>query len=250
MDNQQRNLIISEYKSGISANKISIKYNKNIGSIMYLLRKNNIHIRSISESVNLHYSNNTNRDKIIFNSNFEQFIIGLMCGDGSLRLTKKSLYPHYNHTDKHKTYLIYLKKIFQDYGIVCGNITKNKSNNTYRFQTETLKSYLEVYNKFYINSTRKKVENINITPIILYNWYIGDGNIKKNKDSKNISTEITCKYYCKNIESQFKTIFGSDCKYHFTSQKYYFPVKYRNMFLDYIGNCKDDDYQYKFIRNK
>lgn len=250
MDNQQRNLIISEYNSGISANKISKKYNKNISSIMYLLRKNNVKIRSISEGVNNYLSENTNRDDIIFSKEFESKLIGLLCGDGSLRKTKRSKYPHYNHTDKNKEYLTYLVNIFTENGIKCGNISKNKLNNTYRFQTQTLKSYDKFYNLFYPSSNRKKVINIKINNIILYNWYIGDGNVSKNKDSKNVGTEISCKYYCEKMERQLQIIIGERCKYHKKSQKYYIPVEYRNSFLDYIGKCNIGCYNYKFIRNK
>lgn len=250
MDNQQRNLIISEYKSGISANKISKKYNKNISSIMYLLRKNNVKIRSISENVNRHLSENTNRDILIFSKKFKSILIGLLCGDGSLRKTKNSIYPYYSHTDKNKDYLESLIDLFKSNSIKCSNITFNKNNNTYRFQTETLKSYNEIYKIFYKTSSRKKVINIKLNPIILYNWYIGDGSVKKNNDSKNVATEIACKYYCEFIEKQLQNIFGIDCKYHKSSQKYYIPVKYRNDFLNYIGKCKTKCYLYKFIRNE
>ena len=54
MGNQQQNFnnqIINEYLSGESANKLSKKYNKNISSIMYLLRKSNVTIRSIGDNV-------------------------------------------------------------------------------------------------------------------------------------------------------------------------------------------------------
>lgn len=251
MGDQQQNLrIISEYESGISANKLSKKYNKNISSIMYLLRKNNVIIRSISENVNKHFNSlNKNREFLKLSIELNEFFIGLLCGDGCLRMNYQAKYPNYIHTDKNKEYIDWLINILESQGIKCSKVWINKISGCYTFQTERLKAFEKLYKIFYNNTTKKQIYNIKLTPLILKNWYIGDGHAKKSIDSKNLSTVITSKFYCKNIEKQLKNIFGEECKYHHSSKYYYIPVKYRNNFLDYIGECEVDCYQYKFIRN-
>lgn len=255
MENQQRNFnlnkqIITEYSQGESANKLSKKYNINICTIMRLLRKEQISIRTISENVNKALSlEEPNRESLIFDNSFKQMLIGLLCGDGSLRLVAKGKYPQYIHTDKNIEYIKWLKQQFENYSIKCSIVWYNKQTNCYSFQTQTLKAYEELYKMFYKNSPKKKVFNVIINPIVLKHWYIGDGNVKKNKDSKNKGTEITCKWYCPNIESQLINIFGEGCKYHQSSQKYYIPIKYRNMFIEYIGKNEVECYNYKFIKN-
>lgn len=251
MGNQQQNLsIISEYESGVSANKLSKKYNKNIRSVMDLLRRNNVVIRSISENVNRHLNTlNKNRESLELSEYLNEFFTGLLCGDGCLRMNHQAKYPNYIHTDKNREYIDWLRNTIEAHGIKCSKVWVNKRSGCYAFQTERLKAFEELYKIFYPNTTKKQVYDIKITPLILRNWYIGDGHAKKSMDSKNISTAIASKFYCVNIEKQFKDIFGAECKYHHGSKDYYIPVKYRNNFLDYIGECEVDCYQYKFIRN-
>lgn len=256
MDNQQRNFendknrIVEMYLNGTSANKLSKMYNKNISSIVWLLRSKNVTIRSVKESVNMQLnSENSKRENLTVTNKFYQKLIGLLCGDGSLRKTIKSKYCIYTHTDKHLDYIENLKREFESQGIKVSKIWKNKTSGCYAFQTQSLKMYDDLYRLFYGDSSKKKVLNIILTPTILYNWYVGDGSVKSSKDSKNVATEISCKWYCPYIEKQLQNRFGKGCKYHHSSLKYYIPVKYRNAFLDYIGECKESCYLYKFVRN-
>lgn len=256
MDDQQRNFendkerIVQMYIDGTSANKLSKMYNKNISSIVWLLRSRNVPIRSVKQSVNMQLNlENPERKNLTVTNNFYQKLIGLLCGDGSLRKGVKSKYCIYTHTDKHLGYIENLKKEFESQGIKVSKIWKNKESGCYMFQTQSLKMYDDLYRLFYRDSSKKKVINIILTPTILYNWYVGDGSVKSPKDSKNVATEISCKWYCPYIEKQLQNRFGEGCKYHHSSLKYYIPVKYRNTFLDYIGECKESCYLYKFVRN-
>lgn len=256
MDNQQRNFnfkkqeIIDLYLQGVSANQLSKMYSKNISSIVFMLRKNNIQIRTVKEGLNLKLNlNNKNRENLVFTKEQIEFIKGLLCGDGCLRLVRRGKYPYYTHTDKNKEYVNYLIDYFKTIKVKCSDIWINEKSGCFCFQTETLKAFETLYNIFYKTSSKKIVKDILITPTILKNWYIGDGNVKKCTGSKNIATEITCKWYCPFIEKQFKVLFGEECKYHKSSQKYYFPVKYRNNFIDYIGSNSVGCYNYKFLKN-
>ena len=68
---------------------------------MRLLRKEEVSIRSISDNVNKALSSEEpNRESLTFDNNFKQMLIGLLCGDGCLRLAINGKYPQYIHTDK------------------------------------------------------------------------------------------------------------------------------------------------------
>lgn len=122
MGNQQQNLnnqIIQDYLNGDSGNKLSKKYNKNISSIMYLLRKNNIPIRTIGENV---VRSKYNKKDINFSQDFCQTLIGLLMGDGSLRVHNKGKNPYYTHTDKNLEAIEHFKNIFEGQGIKVSKI--------------------------------------------------------------------------------------------------------------------------------
>lgn len=141
MDKNTKEEIIEKYLSGISANQICIEKSINISSVMYLLRKNNIPIRSISENVNNYYTKKKNCI-INFDEELNDILLGNLLGDGSIRLSMVNCI--YTHTDKHLEYVEWIKDIFnlrerrsttiisksyRDYGIVW-SITKVIVNTT------------------------------------------------------------------------------------------------------------------------
>lgn len=248
MGNQQQNLnnqIIQEYLSGDSGNKLSKKYNKNISSIMYLLRKNNIPIRSIGENV---MKAKYNKKDLTFSKDFCQILTGLLMGDGSLRIHKKGKNPYYTHTDKNLEAINYFKDIFEKQGIKVSQIWVNKISKCYCFQTESIKEFIEYYNLFYPIDTKKRLPNINITPLILKYWYIGDGSVKKQKGTSNNACQISNKWGNSFILKQFQSLFSSSCNYYKdgVGGSFYIPYKGFIKMLIYIGDCPLTCYQYKW----
>ena len=251
MDNQQQNFnnqIINEYLSGESANKLSKKYNKNISSIMYLLRKNNIPIRSIGDNViKVKY----NKNHINFTLTFKEFLICSLIWDCSLRIIKKGRNPYYTHTDKNKQAILYFKQIFEKEGIKTSKIWINKHSKCYCFQTEARKEFLEFYNLFYPNTSKKELPNINLTPTILLFWYMGDGSIKKQKGTLNNACQISNKFGNSFILNQLKSLFNNNSNYYKEKNRqvglFYIPHKGFIKFIDYIGECPIECYKYKWI---
>ena len=72
--------IIKDYKSGISTSQISKNYNVHPTAINYLLRKQNIKIRSMSEASRTYRINYTYFDNI--NTKEKAYILGLLYADG------------------------------------------------------------------------------------------------------------------------------------------------------------------------
>lgn len=249
MDNQQQNFnnqIIEEYLNGVSANELAKKFNKNISSIMYLLRKNNINIRSIGENVtNYHIKNSPERYNLMLTQLQKEFVIGLLLGDGSLRVSKTAKMPYYIHTDKNLEYIEFLKKEFELIGISCGNIRLSKYNNCYSFQTKSYMCFQEIYDIFYPNKKRI-LPDIKITSTILKYWYIGDGSLCKQQQTNRKRISIACIHFNNYILNQLKELFGSNCNYY-KSFHYHIPSTHVVKFLNFIGNCPVECYKYKWL---
>ena len=251
MDNQQQNLnnqIIQDYLSGESGNKLSQKYNKNISSIMYLLRKNNIPIRSIGDNV---VTSKYNKQNITFTNEFVEILTGLLMGDGSLRIHNKGRNPYYTHTDKNLEAIQHFKQVFEIQGIKVSNIWINKISKCYFFQTEALKEFKDFYNLFYPVDTKKRLPNINLTPLILKYWYIGDGSIKKQNGTQNNSCNISNKWGNNFILNQLKSLFNHSCNYYKDERRncgsFYISHKGFIKMLEYMGDCPMKCYEYKWV---
>jgi len=202
MDNQQRNSnlleeIKTKYENGESMNKLSQEYSLNIGTIRRELIKLGITPRSVKESVKKFNKKN----EINFSGIFTQQLIGMLLGDGGLRLVPKGINPYFQYTDKHKEVIEYIMNLFSENGIKCGNIQINRQSGCYSFQTETRPEFLDLYNLFYPkeimdtqSQNRKILPNIVLTNINLLWWYIGDGEVKKQNGTLNNAGAITCKH--------------------------------------------------------
>lgn len=264
IDNQQRNnnpnitnsinLIIELYNNGYSQQQLGKMYNVSNATIRYYLLKNNITIRDLKESCKKNVNN-----KVIYIDEFlSENLIGWILGDGGLRLQKRAKNPHFIYCDKKYEHIIYIKNILNEYNINC-NITQNKNSLCFQLQTENLSIFNVYYKLFYgydglneNNEKRKILPNIKISPIILLNWFIGDGGAKKGSKTYNNSAAITCKFYNDFIFKQLYYLFGIKVyKVRDRNEyKYYFSNKSFKKLLDYIGLCPVDCYRYKWITRR
>ena len=247
-------LIYDKYINGNSLIELSNEFNYNIGTIRNFLKRNQVHIRNVKESVVKFQKQSTiNIDEFL-----EQNLIGWILGDGGLRLFKKSLNPVFNYCDKHLDYVNYVSETLNSYNIKT-NISFNKNNLCYQLQSETRPEFHKYYNLFYgyeglneNNQKRKILPNIKLTPIILKNWYIGDGSSSKYSDCSSHRGSISCKFKNEYILNQLKDIckYGCGCyvnKYNGKiSYKYSFGYHSLIEFLNYIGDCPVDSYKYKW----
>lgn len=178
-----------------------------------------------------------------------------MLGDGGMRLTNHAINPYFIYTDKHEDHILYVGNILKKYNIKY-NITKNKTSGCYQLQSETRPEFHKYYSLFYgydglneNNQKRKILPNIELTPLILKNWYIGDGGSSRYSKSYNHRGFIIDKYKNDYILNQLNKITGN-CKCYCHSNKtykYYFNNKSLIKLLEYIGECPVESYKYKWI---
>ena len=254
MDNQQQNLnnlIIEKYLSGISANKIAKELNLNVSTIVNRLRKNGIQIRTIKEGVKLSHQ----KEPIIFSQEFKEILNGLIMGDGCLYIPTNGTTPMYNHTDKNYEAIMYYKNLFEQQGIKTSNVwyREDNGNGRYSFQTECREEFRQHYELFYPIDGKKRLPNIDLTPLTLIHWYIGDGSVKKvGKGTLNNAVLITNKWGNPYILKQIQELFHENSKYYELKlyRNFYIPHKGMQKFLDYIGKCPIECYKYKWITRR
>lgn len=241
------NELIREYESGVSANKISIREGINIATLIYNLRKMNVTIRSSSEGVDKYYDSQ-GRNKIVLSNELREIILGNLLGDGCIRKGKSNIRNSYSHVDKNLEYILWLESKFNDSGIETYHNQSKQKSRCFYFQTNTYDVFSEFRNMFYKNDKRITPKNIELTPIILRQWFISDGTA-----SKQLERVFIAKYSTDdNLLSQLKYLFGDSCAYYpeqgRNTGKYYIPRKYLDSFYSYIGKSPVKCYEYKWKR--
>ena len=270
MDNQQQNetikiiwegktikkehliYIIDEYINGKSLSELGKELSYNIATIRRFLINNNIKIRDVKESVSKFHKQST----LVFDDYFRSNFIGWILGDGGLRIPKAGINPKFHYTDKKKDYIDYICSILTKYNIHY-NISFNKNSECYNIDSEARPEFHEFYNLFYgyegldeHNRKYKTLPDINLNPIILRNWYIGDGSSSNQGKIGNHRGFIGCKFENPYITDQFKNLFGNDFKLYSLNTgmyQYYFTNNGLKKLLEYIGECPVESYKYKWI---
>ena len=247
--------IINKYCSGESLMQLSNQYGYNIASIRYFLLKNGVEIRSVKESVKKFHKQYTLNIDDFLNEN----LIGWLLGDGGMKLMNNSINPFFNYTDKKQDHVKYISDILSKYKIK-HNIYFNKNNECFHLQSETRPEFHKYYELFYgykdlneNNQKRKILPNVTLTPIILRNWFIGDGSSVKQQSCNNHKGQISCKYKNEFILDQLNKLFNKVAIYEYKNSSgttyYTYSISNKNFikFLDYIGECPIESYKYKWI---
>ncbi len=249
MEQEKIERMIDEYVSGKSANKISIYEKINISSLMRILRKNNVKVRTVGEGVDLFY-NDSGRDNINLSEELKEIIYGNLLGDGCVRKGKSEIRGQYSHVDKNLEYILWLKKLLSENGVeTYHNQTKGKSKCFY-LQTNTYNVFSDFRKLFYVDGKRIVPKQTKLTPIIFRQWFISDGSIATSSSALNIAKSP----FNETLMKEIRDILGDGCTYHFEEKrgcgKFYIPARYSNDFYNYIGKSPVACYDYKWKKEK
>jgi len=242
-----------------SIRELSREFKKDRSTFKYWLQKYNIPIRSNGEAKHL-----LNANSVILSNEAKEFIYGELLGDMCIRC-----YSNYTasiiYTSKYKEYIKWLNKILVKYGIeISGEIHKsvsklsynNKEHLKYHYSSLCYPELLEIRNIFYKNNIKIVPENLILTPILVRQWYIGDGYLETTNNSIRICTDNFTKSEIEMLIHKFKDI-GIECtitRLIRKDTKYRIRVRAKSKidFLDYIGKCPkeiNNIYGYKFIKS-
>ncbi len=239
------------------------------GVLFYWFKKFNI--KSISRGESYHLSNGNH---IGLFSKVIKFLGGLLLGDGHLDAGSKYS-ACYQHSSKHKGYVEYVSNIFNSFGIKqCGNILKRSSktfgNISYSYTSLSYSELLLLQKKWYRlynpktdpeNWPHKLIKivprNLELTPTTCLYWYIDDGCLchSKSKKTTHYSNYITLSTQGFPItDVDFLVTKLNQLEFEATRQLASNVITIHTSstpaFLDYIGHCPIDCYQYKWELKK
>lgn len=202
-----------------------------------------------------------------FNAKQKEIFEGLMLGDGSLRWGTNNC--NFSNTDIHKAYLIWLQKHLgiKDISRIIP-MYKDGFVHEHQLYTRVIPSIRDEYKSWYPDGAgtnenkHYKIfpKDIEITPIKMLFWYIGDGTYHKRNKTATFTNCLVfddwlslSKKICKVLNIDDGPSIRKDCKDKNGAQKYKFCLnttvtrKFFGM-VDSLGFDIPECYQYKFGR--
>ena len=219
----------------------------NYNAIRNDLLKLNIPIRSRSEAIHIAKANSCDISKKAI-----EWINGELLGDGCL-YSHTRYSADFRYTSKYLEYINYISKTLKSFGIKqSGKIRKYyyKKYNCYTYHYCSL-SYIEllpIYRQWYPNDKKSVPKNIKLTPITNRQWMIGDGSLRIRKEGKpyiRLSTYGYSQLDVKFLKNQLINL-GFKTTRELVDNVINISTKSTKDFLNYIGKCPVECYQYKF----
>ena len=212
------------------------------------LRRFNIPIRSNGEAHHLSYNNHCNLSKEAI-----EWINGELLGDGYLRLIS-SYSANFQYSSKYLEYIQYISDTLQSFGIErSGKIRKRYHKDmdyySYSYQSHSYKKLLPIRKQWYPNNKKIVPKDIKLTPLVCRQWFIGDGSlIHQKKSNKPYIKLATCGFLIKDVENLIKKLreFYFIITRQMSSNSIHISTKSTKDFLNYIGYCPVECYQYKW----
>lgn len=179
----------------------------------------------------------------------KELIDGLLLGDGSL--DKRAKNARYRHSCKHKEYIEHVIKELSKFGVITETIyDKDNGYGTgrvYQCYSKVTDELTVHYNRWYKDKKKIVPADLELTPLVLLHWYIGDGGLDVAKgylrqlrfaahsfsfEEREFIKQKMCKYGLKVNNGKSGII---------SISKNSIPL-----FLSIVKECPVDCYQYKF----
>ena len=231
----------------LSTRQIAKKIDITHATILNWLKKFDIPIRSSGEAFHLAKGNFCQ-----LSQKAREWIDGELLGDGSL-LSRHNYSAKFRYGSKYLEYINYVSDTLNSFGMKqCGKILKKKDKQygsyVYCYGCCDYAELLPIYKRWY--PKRKKIvpRDIKLTPLTLRQWFIGDGCLhhpKKAKPYIQLSTNAfpipDVKWLIKQLNKlNFKTTRSP------SNNTIRISTHSTKEFLDYIGECPVECYQYKW----
>ncbi len=254
-----------------SAHQIATELNINEDVVLYWLKKLNIKRRSLSEAA---YFRQSNYVDLSFKA--IEFIEGELLGDGHLEIQSKYS-ARYSHGSKYKEYVEWLSEMFNSFGVKqTGKIYQNFNKErlldghffsgswAYNYASLSYPELLTLWKRWYRPSTSKDAKqwkhlykyikivprDIELTPLVCRQWYIGDGSLShykrgKSRDTIKLSTKGFLVEDIDFLVIELKKL-GFKATRQLSDNNIYISTESTPAFLKYIGDCPIDCYRYKW----
>lgn len=195
--------------------------------------------------------------------NFWDIFDGLMLGDGGVFPVSNNSLAYYRQSCKHKEYLVYLKNLAEQEKLVtCPSHprqrihykkgTKNPICYSYTFDIRGSEEFGHARSRWYNNRIKFLPLDLILTPSIVRQWYIGDGNLGYEGDylkRLKFSTHNFTKEEVGILKELLDFSIGVCSHIGASGDGHWVLEVYRgqlNNILSYIGPCSHPCYQYKW----
>ena len=242
----------------LSIHQISRKFNIPPSSVYYWLKKCNISIRSYSEGTHLAMANHCSLPQEAI-----EWINGELLGDGCL-VSSSKYSAYFIYTSKYKEYINYVSNTLESFGIKQSGKINKSVQTEYKGKTKECKfkkpvisyhyrslSYEELYSsykKWYPNGKKIVPKDIELTPIALRQHYIGDGCLIYPKNGNPYIILYTMGFTIGDVEFLVSKLgeLGFKCTRQPSKNVIRISTHSVKDFLDYIGKCPVECYEYKW----
>lgn len=175
-----------------------------------------------------------------------QILDGLMLGDGNLD-SESSRSASYCHSSKYKETLCNIQKILplEWYNLFRHKTTLANGKTYYGYKLQSC-HYLDlkpIFDRWYSNSIKRVPQDIELTKLSLYHWYVGDGSL--NEDGSIVFATHCFSNDCLKVlkdKLNEKGIVCSVC----SSNVIRIPAYYTPRFFELIGPVSNLEYKYKW----
>ena len=223
------------------------------GTIKRRFRKYNIPIRSKSEVSYLKQANHCSLSKETI-----EWLNGELLGDGSLERHKYS--ARFGYSSKYREYIEYVSKTLDNFSIKqCGRIFERATTQikgkkfkkpaiTYQYHSLFYEELLPIRQKWYPEGKKIVPKDIELTPLTCRQWMIGDGCLRQFKDGSFGIILYTDGFAIGDVEFLVSKLneLGFKCTRQPAHNVIYISTHSVKDFLDYIGECPVECYQYKW----
>lgn len=236
------------WDAALSTRQIGQKIGIGHKAILHQLHKNGISVRSSGDG---HSLRDTNHCKLVPNA--REWMDGELLGDGGI-WAENSRSARFYYASKYLEYCQYVSDTLFSFGIgQRGRINKrhHKKLNcySYSYQSRSYAELLPVRKRWYPNEKKIVPRDIELTPVVCRQWYIGDGTLQRARKRRSLFiTLATCGFSISDVKwlvEQLKKL-GLKVTRYPSSNVISISVYSTRAFLDYIGRCPVDCYQYKW----
>jgi len=192
----------------------------------------------------------------------KSFIDGELLGDGTM--TKCGVHSaYYQHGSQYEEYVDWLEKEFTREGVKQGgeidcrthhcdfhNGSQASDHDAYHYRSLSYVAFRPFRSRFYPEKDKIVPKDIVIDPVVLRQWYLGDGCISQYPYSKNI-TLYTCSFSRDDVEflSDKLRDIGLTVTYNKHDNAIRVGARSVDDFLDFTGPCPIGCYSYKWNRH-
>ncbi len=211
------------------------------------LKKFNIPVRPLGEAFHLVKANHCNLSKEAI-----EWINGELLGDGCI-ISQSPHSAYFIYASKYKVYMQYISNTLKSFGIKrAGQIRKyyHKDTNcyTYHYCSLCYEELLPIRKQWYPNGKKIVPKDISLTSITLRQHYIGDGCLIHHKTGRPYIRLATCGFLISDVEWLIKKLINLNFKatIQMASNTIHISTHSTKDFLNYIGKCPVNCYNYKF----